>query len=192
MKKIGFPILLLLLGILLGCGYAIYKINNAASDPSLILKNGVWRGFPDMDLAANDIQRAYIGKIGLLALRESEVMYYVASVDSDGNPLSHQYDYKLTGNNLNARYWSYTLYDGDHYLIPNEANVYSLNLDNITYTDSTRTAYEIFISPKSQKINWLPSTKGENMSILLRLYNPDESIYNHKTTTPLPQLEKIN
>jgi len=191
MKKIGFPFLFLLLGILVGCGYAIYKINNAANDPSLILKNGVWRGFPDMDLAGNDIQRAYIGKIGLLALRESEVMYYVASQDSDGNPLSHQHDYKLTGNNLDARYWSYTLYNGDHFLIPNEKNIYSLNMDNMIYTDSTKTSYEAFISSKSQKINWLPSNKGKNMNILLRLYNPDESIYNNKTTTPLPQLEKI-
>ena len=191
MKKIGLPILFLLVGILLGCGYAIYKIKNAASDPALILKNGVWRGFPDMNLAASDIQRAYIGKIGLLALRESEVMYYVASQDSDGNPLSHQHDYKLTGNNLNARYWSYTLYDADHYLIPNETNTFSLNLDNVEYSDSTRSKYEIFISPNKQPTNWLPSGKGENMSILLRLYNPDESIYNNKTTTPLPQLEKI-
>lgn len=191
MKKIGFPILFLLLGILLGSGYAIYKINNAANDPSLILKNGVWRGFPDMDLAASDIQRAYIGKIGLLALRESEVMYYVASQDSEGNPLNHQHDYKLTGNNLNARYWSFTLYDGDHFLIPNETNTYSMNLDNITFTDSTRTSYEIIISPNQQSKNWIPSGKGENMSILLRLYNPHESVYNNKTTTPLPQLEKI-
>jgi len=191
MKKIGFPFLFLVLGILLGCGYAVYKINNTANDSSLIVKNGVWLGFPDMDLAASDIQRAYIGKIGLLALRESEVMYYVASKDSEGNPLSHQHDYKLTGNNLNARYWSFTLYNGDHFLIPNEENRYSLNLDNIVFTDSIKNSYEIIISPNKQTTNWIPSGKGENMAILLRLYNPDESIYNNKTTTPLPQLEKI-
>jgi len=192
MKRIFFTFLFLLAGIFIGGYWANYQINQTGKDPNLILRNGVWGYFPSMDLAASDIQRAYIGRIGLLALKESEVLYFVASSDEDGNPLSSEIDYKLSGENFDARYWSYTLYGEDHFLIENDNNAFTFNLENIEYKDSTHNSYEIFISKNKQPTNWLPSNEEKKLSILLRLYNPAEHVYKNKETLQLPTIEKIN
>ena len=192
MKKIFLSILFLFIGVLLGGYWANHRINQVGKDPNLILRNGVWGYFPSMDLAASDIQRAYIGRIGLLALKESEVMYFVAAQDEDGNPLSSENDYKLSGENFDARYWSYTLYGADHFLIPNQKNQFTFNLENVEYSDSTQTNYDIFISKNEKPGNWLPSGDEKTMSILLRLYNPAERLYQNKDQLSLPKITKIN
>jgi len=191
MKRILITFLFLVAGIFFGGFWANYKINQVAQNPDLIIRNGVWGYFPSMDLAASDIQRAYIGRIGLLALQESEVLYFVASTDEDGNPLSSVHDYKLTGGNFDARYWSYTLYGKDHFLIPNEDKVFTFNMDNVSYKDTLHNSYEILISKNEKNVNWLPSGDEENLSILLRLYNPAEHVYKNKESLQLPSIEKV-
>lgn len=189
--KNWIQILLFLIGLPVGAFFANYQINQAGNDPNLVLQNGAWRYFPSMDLAASDIQRAYIGRIGLLALRESEVLYFVAAMDDEGNPLSSKHEYRLSGKHIDARYWSYTLYGEDHFLIDNEADRFSFNMDDVEYRDSTRNEYDIFISKKETKTNWLPTADAENMSILLRLYNPAKEVYTNKETLDLPTITKI-
>lgn len=115
MKKSLIAFLLLFAGMLIGGFWANFKINQVGKDNDLILKNGVWGYFPTMDLATNEFQKAYIGRIGLLALQDSEVIYFVASSDQEGDPLSSSNDYKLTGSSFDARYWSFTLYGEDHF-----------------------------------------------------------------------------
>ena len=192
MKKVIFSLIFLILGVFLGGFWANRQINNTAKDPNLIIRSGVWGYFPSMDLAASDIQRAYIGRIGLLALQESEVLYFVAAQDEDGNPLNSAYNYKLSGKNFDARYWSYTLYGKDHFLIPNEEERFTFNLENIEYADSTHSQYDIFISKEEKGKNWLPSGNAENMSILLRMYNPEEHVYKNKEQLELPKIIKVD
>ncbi len=191
MKRIALSLVFLLLGLFIGGGWAMYQIQVIEKSDDISQINGNWRYNKSIDLAANDLQRAVIGKIGLLALRESEALYYLANKDSDGEPLSSEYNYQLDGKNFNARYWSYTLYGEDHFLIPNEAKIYSLNLDNMEYSDSTKSDYSFIISQNSNALNWLPSGEAENISILLRMYNPDRSIYEDMDKVELPIIKRI-
>ena len=184
-------ILFLILGLFLGGGWAINSIQYAEKKGGFARSNGNWSYNPVMDLAGDDLQRAVIGKIGLFALRESEVLYYLATTDSDGRPLSSKYSYQLDGGNYAARYWSYTLYGEDHFLIPNKDKVYSVNLDNIYYHDGTHSGYTIILSKNPAEPNWLPSGNGENMSVLLRMYNPDQSVYNKMDSIELPVIKRI-
>ena len=41
--------------------------------------------FASMDLAENDLQRAFIGRIGLFALYDSEAIYFIANQDNEGS-----------------------------------------------------------------------------------------------------------
>ena len=192
MKKVVIGILFLLIGFAIGSSFFFWRMNQMLKSDELLIKNGIWNSFPSMDLAANDFQRAYIGRTGLLALQDSEVLYFSTQQDVDGNPLSSKYNYQLIGNNFDTRYWSFTLYNSDHFLIPNEENKYSVNLDNIIYTDSTQSKYIVNIGKTPKGQNWIPSGEGENMSILLRLYNPAEYLYKNKATIKLPELIKID
>ena len=144
-----------------------------------------------MDLEKNKYQRAIVARAGLFALRESEVLYYIAREDSEGNPLSSKYAYELKGQPFNARYWSFTLYGSDFFLIDNPENSYNINMDNVIYEDSLSQNYRIHIAPDLKEGNWLPSGKDEDLTITLRLYNPDPSIYQNLETTPLPTIKKV-
>lgn len=200
MKIIMKLIAVLLLSMLIGGGGAIYQLKTASSGTDFMIKNGCWRVNPKMDLKANDFQRSLVAMVGLFALRESEVLYFIASEDSNGEPLSSQYNYELVGSYPDARYWSYTIYGEDHFLIANEQNVYSYNLDDISYIakdtlnpeidSNVRRAYTINISSNSADENWLPSGDEDQLHILLRLYNPSPSVYNNLAGIALPEIRR--
>ncbi len=190
------------LSALLGGGYALMQLKSLKSNSDIMVRNGCWRVNPKMDLKQNDWQRAQIAIIGLFALRESEVLYFIASEDSDGEKLSSKYDYELVGTEPNSRYWSYTMYGEDYFLIPNEDKVYSFNLDNLSYISrdtlnpelprGASKAYSILVSSDKQGDNWLPSGEEDQFHILLRMYNPAPEVYNNLEGVVLPTIRKVN
>lgn len=187
---------------LLGGGFAIMQLKSLKSDNDFMVKNGCWQVNPKMDLKQNDWQRARIAVVGLFALRESEVLYFIASEDSDGERLSSEFTYELVGTEPNARYWSYTMYGEDYFLIPNESKTYSFNLDDLTYISRdtlnpeiasiAQNAYTISIGADEQEGNWLPSGKEDQFHILLRMYNPSPEVYNNLESVTLPTIKKIS
>jgi len=190
------------ISLLIGGGAAIFHLKHTSGNTDFMIQNGCWRVNPKMDLKSNDFQRSLIAMIGLFALRESEVLYFVASSDSDGKPLSSKNDYEMVGSNPDARYWSYTIYGEDHFLIPNEQEVYSFNLDDISYIardtlnpeidQEIKRAYTINISSDSKNENWLPSGNEDELHILLRLYNPSPAVYNNLAGIALPEIKRVN
>lgn len=183
----------ILLGILaalaLGLGSAFFAVRGglAAGD----LTNGPWRtslttGSADADLYT----RARVSIAGLLALAPSETIYFTASTDQAGAPLSTRCEYRLAGGELPARWWSITAYAADHHLIPNDAGRYSLS-----QTSLERAApggdWSARVSTRASAGNWLPSGRaGEpaEFSLTLRLYNPARSVADNPATAALPSL----
>lgn len=78
---------IILLSLIIGGGAAIFQLKQTTGSSDFMIQNGCWRVNPKMDLKSNDFQRSLVAMIGLFALRESEVLYFVASSDSDGRPL---------------------------------------------------------------------------------------------------------
>ncbi len=191
MRKTFLSTLFLLLGLLFGAWLAMRSLKAMGDDPENQFRNGQWNYNPIMNLASDRRQRASIARIGLFALRESEVLYYLTDKDESGDPLDSDFDYELVGENLDSRYWSITLYDEDHFLIPNTAGRFSYNLDDIIYEDSTRQRFRLTISRQPREMNWLPAGKGKNMSVILRLYNPDKDVYENMAGVELPVIRKI-
>ncbi|MEO1437328.1 MAG: DUF1214 domain-containing protein [Bacteroidota bacterium] len=182
---------LVLLGLLLGGLWAVYQLNQVKTSTSFQLENGAWRVNPSMDLSKNTFQRALVSRIGLFALRESEVLYYVARTDENGDPLSSAYDYEIVGNALDARYWSFTLYGEDFFLVPNDTKQYGYNMENMVYEDSTQSSYRIRLSSREQYDNWLPAGKEKQLTITLRMYNPDPTVVQNLASVALPIIRKI-
>jgi hypothetical protein len=188
------------LSVILGGSIALIELRSISKSVDFMEWNGPWRVNPSMDLK-NDKQRALISLVGLFALRESEVLYYTATVDSNGDQLSSDYDYKLIGSVPEARYWSYTIYGEDDFLIPNSDKVYGYNASTISYEpiDSLNpemnnlkaNTYEMYISKDKKEKNWLPSGDNNKIAITLRMYNPSPDVYKNLKTIPLPEIIRI-
>ena len=182
-NNIIIPILVLL-SIIIGGYTAISNINASTQNNEFSIKNGNWKVNPNMDLK-DSYQRAYISRIGVFALDEKEALYFLSSKDNDGNPLRSDFDYQIIGTPPKGRYWSYTLYGEDYFLVKNDANIYTINKENLTKDKP------IMVSSTKKDINWLPSGNETKFHITLRVYNPDESVYKNLESLDLPIIKKI-
>ena len=182
-NNIIIPILVLL-SIIIGGYTAISNINASTQNNEFSIKNRNWKVNPNMDLK-DSYQRAYISRIGVFALDDKEALYFLSSKDSDGNPLTSDFDYQIIGTPPKGRYWSYTLYGEDYFLVKNDANIYTINKENLTKDKP------ILVSSSKKDINWLPSGNETKFHITLRVYNPDESVYKNLESLELPIIKKI-
>ena len=182
-NKIIIPILILL-SIIIGGYIAISNINSSTQNNEFSIKNGNWIINPNMDLK-DSYQRAYISRIGVFALDEKEVLYFLSSKDNDGNQLTSDFDYQIIGSPPKGRYWSYTLYGKDYFLVNNEENTYTINKENLDRDKP------ILISSTKKNNNWLPSGNEKQFHITLRIYNPDENVYKNLESLDLPIIKKI-
>lgn len=160
------------------------------------IKNGPWVTTLEAGSGKASIyQSARAARYGLWALDKSEVVYYIAIIDSDGKTLDYNYDYMIKGGKLPARWWSLTTYK-DLYFIPNEMDRYSYSSTNIDYNgDGTWT---IKLSAEEHNGNWLPlgdeepqrGDKKGRIYLTLRLYNPDPEVIEHPDKIELPQITR--
>lgn len=201
LKKVLIGLSLIALSFFIGGGYAIYSLKSESKNDGFALQLGSWKVNPKMDLN-NRYERALISLIALFALRESEVLYFLATQDSEGRPLESKYDYELDGSIIDARYWSYTLYGHDYFLVKNDIDKFGFNLDNIAFENDSTSNLEVFIKEqKKHKLiisssekagNWLPSGNESQFFITLRMYNPSPDVYEHLETLELPLIKRID
>jgi hypothetical protein len=189
MKAVKF-VGLILLAVVLGTGIAAYRIFDFENSPAFF-KNGTWMGSNKLPLGTNPLVTAQITLFALYALPSEEAVYLFGRRDSEGNVLSGNKDYEITGNlnQLKAGYWSITAYGKDLFLIPNEAGRYSFNGNNVQ-ADSAGN-FRIVLSAKPQPGNWLPLAKGKRFNLLLRLYMGEQQFLDELNTTPLPVIKPL-
>ncbi len=152
------------------------------------IKNGPW--MTNLTIGSREAGlhiKAVIAMTSLLALTKSEAVYYQAEVDGSGKPLSTKCVYRIDGKGLDAGWWSITVYGQDNFLIPNEKNIYSYNMD--TVKTSPDGSYSIYLSSSPQEQNWLPvGTGDQKITLLLRLYNPGPTVYADPGGIELPRI----
>jgi hypothetical protein len=183
-KKLILVPILIIISFFIGAFIAISNINSSTQNNEFSIKNGNWKVNPNMDLK-DSYQRAYISRIGVFALDDKEALYFLSSKDNDGNPLTSDFDYQIIGTPPKGRYWSYTLYGEDYFLVKNDTNIYTINKENLTKDKP------ILVSSSKKDINWLPSGNETKFHITLRVYNPDESVYKNLESLELPIIKKI-
>jgi hypothetical protein len=181
-------ILLILIGLLIGWGIAYYRIHHWTSNDATIV-NGAWQGDNLAQVGKSPLLTARAAVATLYALNPSEVIYLVAQQDSKGEELNAENDYVIKGIPLDARYWSITLYGEDFFLVPNEADKFSYNLDNVKY--ETDSSFTINISSLKKEHNWLPSGKSGRFYLTIRMYHPQEYVYKDIESVQLPTIEKV-
>ncbi len=173
----------LILGSGIGFGSAVWAFEGGANSGGVI--NGPWR----TNLAAGSQQadlytRTWIAVHGLLALNQSETIYYSAYTDDSGQLLSGDSVYRIEGKAPDARWWSITLYGTDDFLVPNDLNRYSYSGNSVTYDQNGK--FTIYIAKTQKPGDWLPLGDQKRFALSLRLYNPGESIRKNPATVELP------
>jgi hypothetical protein len=189
--KTAGTILLLVVAVIIGSGFAIYQIKGWKNDSNVSI--GSWQTI-GKDKDVNDADLLSIAQIAVYAtypLTKSEVIYLSATKDSEGNEIDPQHDYTIEGKSFDARYWSITAYDQDGFLIKNDKERYSYNYENVQYGEGGK-SYTINLSSSEKKLNWLPITNAKKVLLVIRLYQPSDSLRNGLTANVLPVIRKIN
>ena len=156
------------------------------------IQNGCWRGQLDLPLGGgllNLYTRPFIAAHGIFALRSPETIYFGAPMDSAGKTLRCGATYCIRGRDPDARWWSLTAYKHDH-LIPNVLNRYSFS--KTTIGRSADGSWRIYMSPRHQPENWLPTGEPSgHLTLLLRLYNPGPEALSNPGKIQLPEIVEL-
>lgn len=143
--------------------------------------------------AASNVERARVAINGPLGLSAKEAVYFVALQDSAGDPLRSQCTYRVSGQEIDTRWWSLTLYDSvtQHY-VPNPENRSSWNSVSVPRTEQGD--WVINVAPTPQETAWLPSQEEADQSfdLMLRVYNPSDATRAKLPNIELPVVERVS
>ncbi|MEO0871373.1 MAG: DUF1214 domain-containing protein, partial [Pseudomonadota bacterium] len=142
---------------------------------------------------ASPYVRARVARHGLLALANTEAVYFVRGTDDEGERLREDCDYRLSGRALPAKWWSITLYQTQSSMLPmNEDEALSVDATSII-TEGDK--WEALITPNrpADTPNWISSRNANRFDLLLRLYVPQEALLTdpEATLTP-PSIERLS
>jgi hypothetical protein len=176
-----------LVSVVLGTGSAALGIWQVTERTAV--ENGPWM----TNLAAGSknagmYERAAIAVIALFANSRAETIYFTAFTDSQGETLRSECDYELRGHDLDARWWSITAYGPDGFLIPNDEDRYSYNLQNLAREPDG--SYAVQLASERRRGNWLPLNLSGGFSLTIRLYNPGGSVTRSPGEVHLPRISK--
>jgi hypothetical protein len=142
--------------------------------------------------------RTAVGKSNIFVNKPNETKYFYQDLDSAGGRLNGTYRYTVTFAKDALPpvkgFWSLTMYNREHFFEPNTIQRYSVgtkNRDLKTAADGSLTIFVQADEPKDpvQRANWLPAPKGQDFSLYVRSYWPDEAITSGKWTPPA--VEKV-
>ncbi|MBF6023987.1 DUF1254 domain-containing protein [Lysobacter niastensis] len=136
--------------------------------------------------------RTAVAKSNIFVNKPNEATYFYQDLDANGARLDGGKRYTVTfakGGPPVKGFWSLTLYDAQHFFVPNTIDRYSLgtkNKDLVANADGTTTIYVQADAPAdpSQRTNWLPSPKGKPFSLYMRTYWPDAAILDGTWSPP--------
>ncbi len=132
--------------------------------------------------------RAQIAVHGLLALSREEAMYYTTLTDSDGAVFDGRCKYRLEGRDPPSRWWSITAYGPDDFLIPNDADTYSVSTNSVVRNQDG--SFVVTLSRAKADGNWIPIVPGR-FDLTIRLYNPQAQVIADPAQVPLPVVKKV-
>ncbi|MEO1044599.1 MAG: DUF1214 domain-containing protein [Pseudomonadota bacterium] len=187
LRLLGY-LLCIALGLAAGGGVAAWQLRSGMS--ALDISNGPWRTAQHVGTRDADMRtRAIIALRGLLALPDSEAVYYNAAFDSDGEPLNGACHYRVSGGRLPARWWSVTAYAPDGYLISNRSGIYSVGsgaLSEEQQDDWSFTVGPHALAHPDEK--WIPVAENQPFELTLRAYHPGEELLDARDSVALPTI----
>ncbi|MBV7258086.1 DUF1214 domain-containing protein [Erythrobacter crassostreae] len=122
--------------------------------------------------------RARIARHGLLALANTEAVYFTRTVDDSGQPFTEDCMYQLSGGAMPARWWSVTLYNAQNFLPDNTDSALSFDASRADMQSDNGSGWSAVISPAkpADDTGWISSKASEAFDLTLRLYVPNDGV----------------
>jgi hypothetical protein len=153
---------------------------------SAVFKNHWLGGLGVGNFGANYWLRSSASLVGIWANSNDEVVYFVGTQDSEGQPLNGANDYVLefpAANRPDAvvnAYWSVILVDLPNYrVVPNPLNRFNFNSDSGLKSEADGSLKILFAKKPNATVpesNWLPAPDGKAFSLTLRAYVPKDIV----------------
>lgn len=178
-----------LVGVLAGAGSAWLVLSGAVRGSEQ--RVGPWstaldRGGEDAGFYLQAVTAVQV----LLALSKEEAVYFVATEDDNGDRLSRECDYRLSGGGLPAAWWSLTLYDGA-YLPDNEDEHLSVDATSVQLEADGAWSAHLGPVPDGHR-DWISTNGADRPNLVLRLYLPEDSVLTDPTTVPAPEITRLS
>ncbi len=176
----------------IGLGTAWYTLEKGL--PITTRQVGPWKIWYEAGKVGSDpYTNAFVSRSGWLPMTSTHALYYIAQNDSKNRKISANCTYKLTGKPIAADWWSLGLFDEKGHIIENKAKRYAFNSANtLRKIDGT---FTIWLSQKVHSGNWLPLTKGDENSLVMRIFGPqkaDDAQAENLIEKNLPVIERIS
>ena len=165
--------LFLLITIAIGTLSSWYAIE--LGTPFNVARQGPWIRWTSAGLVDSDpYSRAHFSNRELLPLDANIILSFEAAHDDHGKLLHSSFDYLLEGRNINAPWWMIAVFDAKGKLIPNNAQRYSFNSENVAYNPNG--SFAIRLAREARPYNWLPTMRAGYIKIIFEA---------HRETRPL-------
>jgi hypothetical protein len=157
-----------------------------AAMKSFVLKDHWLGSLGTGNYASNYLMRTSVNLLGLWSNTNDEVIYFVSTQDSNGEPLSGANEYVLEFSSKNRpeaiveAFWSMILVDlPDYRVVPNPLSRFNLNNYSGLKSEPDG-SLKILISSKPNasvpESNWLPAPDGKPFSLTIRTYVPKDIV----------------
>jgi hypothetical protein len=149
-----------------------------------------WRNEGRRD--ADPYTRAHFAQTGRLNLTTEIAGTYIATTDDEGIRLHSSCEYLVTGENIDAGWWSISAFTHDGYLIPNPSNRHAFTSETAALkADGT---FDITLARDARPGNWLPTGGAGRLAIMLQTIEPASAIDEEgeiEDITTLPEIRKV-
>lgn len=142
---------------------------------------------------APPLVRAIVARRGLMALRQTETIYFSADHDDEGRALDEACAYRISfEHEPQARWWSVTLYAEDEFLAVNGLEAHSITADHAAVSAEDPVAAIISNVPLAGSPSyWISSRNAGAFNLTLRLYHPDPEVLEDARSAHLPSIERL-
>lgn len=154
--------------------------------------NGPW-AFVDISSLADVtlLDKAARAVADILAPSRQLCVSYIATSDSEGNPLRGGAEYEIIGRELGARWWSIAAYDPDH-LIANEPVKNWISKTAVAVDEDDQWIAMITSDPRDDDA-WIYSGDSTiDLALVLRLYGPSELLLEDMAAVDLPDIRPVH
>lgn len=143
------------------------------------------------EFGADYFTRTAVAKSNILVNAPRETKYFYQDLDGSGERLTGSKSYTLTFAKGETPpvdgFWSLTLYDAQHFFVPNQLSRYSLGTKNKSLRYNDDGSLTILVQEKSpgkdKEANWLPAPAVE-FSLYLRAYGPKTAVVDGSWSPP--------
>jgi len=188
MRSVLSLVLAIMIAAITGVGTAWYAIERGQLFGAVAVGNWTaWPGTGSVD--ADPYSMAMLARTGEVPLGAGEGLAFTATLDHQGELLTHACVYAVSGEAPAARLWTLTAYDDQGYLMANAARRTGFHSREVLRNEQGR--FRITVSAEVAPGNWLPIGAAENFGLVFRLYDTPLTTGSQITDLVMPEIRRV-